>query len=53
MKNSMKMGRRWREKRERRERENKEKIGFKWFNWFPDVTAVLSAYLDKINTTNG
>ena len=42
-----------REEGEEREREIKEKIGFKWFNWFPDATAVLSAYLDKINTTNG
>ena len=49
MKNTMKMGRRWREKREKREKEKlKEKIRFKcfWDFWIP--TAVTTAYLNKV-----
>ena len=37
-----------REEGEERERELRQKISFKWFLGFPDVTAVTSAYLDKI-----
>ena len=37
MKNSMKMGRRWREKRERREKEKiKDKIGLSGFQGFSE-----------------
>ena len=43
MKNTMKMGRRWREKREKREREReiKEKIRFKWVLGFSDHNSCI------------